>query len=106
MLAGGIDQVYPPQNAGLQQAIAGRGLLLSESPWGTAPVARAFPRRNRIVSGLSAGVILIEAAERSGSLITAERALEQGREVFVVPGSPMDPRYAGSNILKVPFLFR
>ena len=99
VLAGGIDQVYPPQNEGLHRAIAGRGLLLAETPFGTPPIARSFPRRNRIVSGLSAGVILIEAAERSGSLITAERALEQGREVFVVPGSPMDPRYAGSNNL-------
>ena len=99
VLAGGIDQVYPPQNATLHQAVAARGLLLSESPLGTPPVARAFPRRNRIVSGLSAGVIVIEAAARSGSLITAQRAAEQGREVFVVPGSPMDPRYAGSNSL-------
>jgi DNA processing protein len=99
VLAGGIDQVYPPQNAELQHAISHRGLLLAETPLGTPPVARSFPRRNRIVSGLSAGVIVIEAAERSGSLITAERALEQGREVFVVPGSPMDPRYGGSNAL-------
>ena len=99
ILAGGIDQVYPPQNAGLQRAIAGRGLLLAETPLGTPPVARSFPRRNRIVSGLSAGVIVIEAAERSGSMITAERALDQGREVFVVPGSPLDPRYGGSNSL-------
>ena len=99
VLAGGIDQIYPPQNAALQGEIAARGLLLSESPWGTPPVARAFPRRNRIVSGLSAGVVVIEAAARSGSLITAHRAAEQGRDVFVVPGSPMDPRYAGSNSL-------
>jgi DNA processing protein len=99
VLAGGIDQVYPPQNAGLQQAIAARGLLLAEAPFGTPPVARAFPRRNRIVSGLAVGVVVIEAAARSGSLITAQRAAEQGREVFVVPGSPMDPRYAGSNSL-------
>jgi DNA processing protein len=99
VLAGGIDQVYPPQNAGLHEAIAAKGLLLSESPWGTPPVARAFPRRNRIVSGLSRGVVVIEAAARSGSLITAHRAAEQGREVFVVPGSPADPRYAGSNSL-------
>ena len=99
VLAGGIDLVYPPQNGRLQHAIAERGLLLAETPLGTPPIARSFPRRNRIVSGLSAGVIVIEAAERSGSLITAERALEQGREVFVVPGSPMDPRYGGSNAL-------
>lgn len=99
VLAGGIDQIYPPQNAALHQAIAERGLLLAETPLGSPPIARSFPRRNRIVSGLSAGVVVVEAAERSGSLITAERALEQGREVFVVPGSPMDPRYAGSNTL-------
>lgn len=99
VLAGGIDQIYPPQNAALHGEIAARGLLLSESPWGVSPVARAFPRRNRIVSGLSAGVVVIEAAARSGSLITAQRAADQGREVFVVPGSPMDPRYAGSNNL-------
>jgi DNA processing protein len=99
VLAGGIDQIYPPQNAGLQAAVAANGLLLSESAWGTPPVARAFPRRNRIVSGLSMGVVVIEAAARSGSLITAQRAAEQGREVFVVPGSPVDPRYAGSNSL-------
>jgi DNA processing protein len=99
VLAGGIDQIYPPQNADLHGRIAAQGLILSESPWGTPPVARAFPRRNRIVSGLSAGVIVIEAAAKSGSLITAQRAAEQGREVFVVPGSPMDPRYVGSNSL-------
>lgn len=99
VLAGGIDQVYPPQNDALHRAIAERGLLLAETPLGTPPVARSFPRRNRIVSGLSLGVIVVEAAERSGSLITAQRALEQGREVFVVPGSPMDPRYGGSNSL-------
>ncbi|WIM14164.1 DNA-processing protein DprA [Enhydrobacter sp.] len=99
VMAGGVDQVYPPQNARLQQAIARQGLLLSEAAMGAPPVARAFPRRNRIVSGLSAGVIVIEAAARSGSLITAQRAAEQGREVFVVPGSPLDPRYGGSNNL-------
>lgn len=97
VLACGVDQVYPPQHAALQADIATRGLILSEAPLGAPPVARAFPRRNRIVSGLSAGIVVIEAAERSGSLITAQRAAEQGREVFVVPGSPMDPRYAGSN---------
>lgn len=99
VLAGGIDQIYPPQNRELHIEIAQRGLLLSESAFGTAPVARAFPRRNRIVSGLSAGVVVIEAAAKSGSLITAQRAAEQGREVFVVPGSPLDPRSAGCNSL-------
>lgn len=99
VLACGVDRVYPPQNGALQEAIAARGLILSEVTLGAPPVARAFPRRNRIVSGLSAGIVVIEAAARSGSLITAQRAAEQGREVFVVPGSPMDPRYAGSNSL-------
>ena len=99
VLAGGIDQIYPPQNHALHGEIAERGLLLSESPFGMPAVARAFPRRNRIVSGLSLGVVVVEAAEKSGSLITAQRALDQGREVFVVPGSPIDPRYGGSNSL-------
>jgi len=99
VLACGVDQVYPPQNAALQEAVAARGLILSEAALGARPIARAFPRRNRIVSGLSNGIVVIEAAARSGSLITAQRAAEQGREVFVVPGSPMDPRYAGSNSL-------
>ena len=99
VLAGGIDQVYPLQNAGLHERIAAQGLLLAESPLGVPPIARSFPRRNRIVSGLSAGVVVIEAAARSGSLITANRAAEQGREVFVVPGSPADRRYDGSNAL-------
>ena len=99
VLAGGIDQVYPLQNRVLYAQIADQGLLLSEQPWGTPPIARAFPRRNRIVSGLAQGVVVVEAAARSGSLITAHRAAEQGREVFVVPGSPIDPRYEGSNNL-------
>ncbi|MBL0898537.1 MAG: DNA-protecting protein DprA, partial [Reyranella sp.] len=99
VLACGLDQAYPPQNATLQDAIAERGLLLSECTLGAPPIARAFPRRNRIVSGLSVGVVVVEAAAKSGSLITARRAVEQGREVFVVPGSPMDPRHAGSNSL-------
>lgn len=99
VLAGGIDQIYPLQNAELYRAIAEQGLILSEMPLGTPAVARSFPRRNRIVSGLSLGVMVIEAAEKSGSLITAHRAAEQGRDVFVVPGSPMDPRYGGSNNL-------
>jgi DNA processing protein len=99
VLAGGIDQIYPLRNRELYGQIAHHGLLLSEQPWGTSPIARAFPRRNRIVSGLAFGVVVIEAAARSGSLITAHRAVEQGREVFVVPGSPLDPRYEGSNNL-------
>jgi len=99
VLAGGIDQIYPPQNADLHAAIEAGGLLLAEAPLGTPPLARAFPRRNRIVSGLSKGVLVIEAAAKSGSLITAQRAAEQGREVFVMPGSPFDPRHAGSNAL-------
>lgn len=99
VLAGGIDQVYPPEHERLHAEIAAHGLLLSEAPLGAPPIARAFPRRNRIVSGLSVGVVVLEAAARSGSLITAQRAAEQGREVFVVPGSPMDPRHAGSNTL-------
>ena len=76
-----------------------RGLLLSESSWGIPPVARAFPRRNRIVSGLSAGVVVIEAAARSGSLITAHRAAEQGRDVFAIPGPIFSPKSAGTNQL-------
>ncbi len=99
VVAGGADQIYPPQNAALHREIAARGLILAESSPGVAPVARAFPRRNRIVSGLARGVVVIEAAERSGSLITARRAADQGREVFVMPGSPMDARHAGSNSL-------
>lgn len=99
VLAGGVDQIYPAQNAGLYRSVAERGLLLSEVAFGTPAVASAFPRRNRIVSGLSLGVVVVEAAEKSGSLITANRAAEQGREVFVVPGSPVDPRYGGSNTL-------
>jgi DNA processing protein len=88
VLAGGIDQIYPPQNAGLYGEIATRGLLLSESSWGIPPVARAFPRRNRIVSGLSAGVVVIEAAARSGSLITAHREslLQGAREKPILYG--------------------
>src|SRR5262249_24558335 len=99
VLAGGIDQVYPTRNRALYEEIGDCGLLLSERPWGLPPTAQAFPRRNRIVSGLALGVVVIEAAARSGSLITAHRAAEQGRDVFVVPGSPLDPRYEGSNTL-------
>lgn len=99
VMAGGIDIVYPPQNRELYEAIAARGLLLSEQPPGIAPQARHFPRRNRLISGLSLGVVVVEAAERSGSLITARMAGEQGREVFAVPGSPLDPRARGCNLL-------
>jgi len=99
VLAGGIDTVYPEENRELQAAIAERGALIAEMPVGTEPQARHFPRRNRIISGLSRGVLVVEAALRSGSLITARFALEQGREVFAVPGSPLDPRCRGGNDL-------
>jgi DNA processing protein len=99
VLAGGIDIVYPPENADLQRAIGKQGLLLSERSPGFAPRGKDFPRRNRLISGISLGVVVVEAAERSGSLITARFAGEQGREVFAVPGSPLDPRSAGTNNL-------
>ncbi|MPZ41175.1 MAG: DNA-protecting protein DprA [Rhizobiales bacterium] len=97
VLAGGHDRVYPPEHVGLAEAIRTDGALISEMPLGWEPRARDFPRRNRLISGLSVGVVVIEAARRSGSLITARMALEQGREVFAVPGSPLDPRCEGSN---------
>ncbi len=99
VLAGGIDQVYPEENRALHEEIAARGALIAEMPIGTEPQARHFPRRNRIISGMSMGVLVVEAALRSGSLITARFALEQGREVFAVPGSPLDPRCRGTNDL-------
>ncbi len=100
VVAGGLDQPYPPENAALQARIAAEGgAVLAEAPLGTAPLARHFPRRNRIVAGLSLGVVVVEAAPKSGSLITARLALEAGREVFAVPGSPLDPRARGSNDL-------
>jgi DNA processing protein len=99
ILAGGIDNVYPPENEDLQAAIGEQGLLISERNPGFAPRAQDFPRRNRLISGASLGVVVVEAAERSGSLITARFAGEQGREVFAVPGSPLDPRAAGTNNL-------
>jgi len=98
-LAGGVDTVYPPENAALTAQIAAQGLLVSEAPMGETPVARSFPKRNRIVSGLSAGVVLVEAADRSGSLITARCAAEQGREAMAVPGNPLDARASGCNAL-------
>ncbi|MGO9702712.1 MAG: DNA-processing protein DprA [Xanthobacteraceae bacterium] len=97
VLAGGHDRVYPPEHAGLLDAILPAGAALSEMPFGWEPRARDFPRRNRLISGLSLGVVVVEAAKRSGSLITARFAAEQGREVFAVPGSPLDPRAEGTN---------
>jgi DNA processing protein len=97
VVAGGIDVVYPLENAALQKAIFERGCVVSETRLGVEPQARHFPRRNRIISGIAPGVIVVEAAKHSGSLITARMALEQGREVFAVPGSPLDPRSAGAN---------
>ncbi len=99
VMAGGIDVTYPPENADLHRAIATDGLVVSEMPFSFRPKAEHFPRRNRLVSGLSLGVVVVEAAERSGSLITARLAGEQGRDVFAVPGSPLDPRSAGTNAL-------
>jgi len=99
VVAGGIDVVYPPENAGLQADIQKHGCIVAEAPLGTEPMARHFPRRNRIISGLVPGVIVVEAAKHSGSLITARMALEQGRDVFAVPGSPLDPRAQGANNL-------
>ena len=97
VLAGGQDRVYPPEHARLLDAILPAGGALSEMPLGWEPRGRDFPRRNRLISGLSLGVVIVEAAKRSGSLITARFALEQGREVFAVPGSPLDPRAEGTN---------
>ncbi len=99
VLAGGIDIIYPPENAALHEAIGERGLLLTERSPGFQPRGKDFPRRNRLISGVSLGVVVVEAAERSGSLITARFAGEQGREVFAVPGSPLDPRATGANNL-------
>jgi DNA processing protein len=99
VLAGGIDNVYPPENAGLQRQIGERGCLVTENPPGFVPRAQDFPRRNRIISGLALGVLIVEAARRSGTLITARMAGEQGREVFAIPGHPLDPRAEGTNAL-------
>lgn len=99
VIAGGPDVVYPPENAARQDDIAKRGLLIAEMPPGTEPRARHFPYRNRIIAGLTAGTVVIEAAPRSGSLITARLAAEAGREVMAVPGSPLDPRAQGCNQL-------
>jgi DNA processing protein len=98
-VAGGLDVPYPPEHADLQRLIAEGGAVVSEAPLGTTPQARHFPRRNRIIAGLSLGVVVVEAALRSGSLITARIAQEAGRELFAVPGSPLDPRSRGGNDL-------
>ena len=98
-VAGGLDRPYPPQHADLQARIAASGAVVTEAPLNTEPQARHFPRRNRIIAGLSLGVVVAEAARHSGSLITARLALEGGREIFAVPGSPLDPRSQGSNDL-------
>jgi DNA processing protein len=99
MLAGGHDRIYPPEHEDLLAAILASGAAISEMPLGHVPRARDFPRRNRLISGAALGVVVVEAAHRSGSLITARIAAEQGREVFAVPGSPLDPRAAGTNDL-------
>ena len=99
VLAGGVDIVYPPEHAQLQQEISEQGCIISESPPGFQPRGKDFPRRNRIISGISLAVVVIEAAKRSGSLTTARFAAEQGRDVFAVPGHPLDPRAAGTNSL-------
>jgi DNA processing protein len=99
VFAGGLDQPYPPENVDLAKRIAEKGALVSETPFGTVPTAQHFPRRNRLISGLARGVVLVEAAARSGSLITARFALEQGREAMACPGAPEDPRSAGCNAL-------
>ncbi|MGR3501692.1 DNA-processing protein DprA [Pseudaestuariivita sp.] len=99
VMPGGVDVLYPSENAALAETIAQKGLLLSEQPMGLAPMARHFPKRNRIISGLARAVIVVEAAARSGTLITARCALDQGREVLAVPGHPFDPRAGGCNML-------
>nr|WP_226621919.1 DNA-processing protein DprA [Alloyangia pacifica] len=99
VMAGGVDVVYPKENARLAAEIRARGVLLSEQPMGVQPQARHFPTRNRIVSGMAQGVVVVEAAVKSGSLITARCALDQGREVMAVPGHPLDGRAGGCNLL-------
>ncbi|MFW2851772.1 DNA-processing protein DprA [Sphingomonas sp. TX0543] len=99
VVAGGIDIAYPPENATLQERIAQEALLIAEMPPGTEPRARHFPHRNRIIAGIAAGTVVVEAAPKSGSLITARLANEAGREVMAVPGSPLDPRAQGCNLL-------
>ena len=99
VMAGGVDVIYPAENTELALSIEDHGLRISEQPMGLQPMARHFPSRNRIISGLARATIVVEAAAKSGSLITARDALDQGREVFAVPGSPMDARASGCNML-------
>lgn len=100
VLAGGLDHPYPPENIPLlDEIVSGEGLAVSEMPFGWEPRARDFPRRNRLIAGISLGVVVVEAAQRSGSLITARMAADFGRLVFAVPGSPLDPRCHGTNAL-------
>lgn len=99
VLGGGVDVIYPRENEALYHSLCERGAIIAEAPLGTKPQARHFPRRNRIISGMARGTVVVEASLKSGSLITARMALEQGREVFAVPGSPNDPRAAGCNKL-------
>jgi len=99
VFAGGVDVIYPAENAGLAKQIGETGLILSEQPMGLHPRSRHFPARNRIISGLSRAVVVVEAATKSGSLITARNALDQGREVFAVPGHPTESRASGCNLL-------
>jgi DNA processing protein len=99
VIASGVDVAYPSENAELMERIAATGAIVSERPLGAVPQARHFPRRNRLISGLCLGIVVVEAAPQSGSLITARLAAEQGREVMAVPGSPLDPRHRGTNQL-------
>ncbi|MBC3942991.1 DNA-processing protein DprA [Sphingomonas albertensis] len=99
VIASGIDIAYPPDNTALQERVATEGVLLAEQPPGTEPKARNFPSRNRIIAGLAIGTVVVEAVPKSGSLITARLANESGREVMAVPGSPLDPRAQGCNLL-------
>lgn len=99
VIASGIDIAFPPENRGLQDQVADQGLLIAEQPPGSEPLARNFPHRNRVIAGLSTGTVVVEAAPRSGSLITARLAAEAGRDVMAVPGSPLDPRAQGCNQL-------
>ena len=99
VLAGGVDHIYPPENEELYQKIAEKGLIIAELPLGSIPKSQNFPQRNRIISGISHGLAVIEASLKSGSLISAKFALQQNKEIFVVPGFPLDPRYQGNNYL-------